>query len=288
MFQDCFAAYYTSLRERAEADYRRASQYQSVEGIHDFRVDVKRLRALFNLVAWLNPTFPAKRCYKPIRRVFKAGGRMRDPQVQQELVRTQVKTRGLNLSEYFNDLKAQEIAAGEAFTKVCKKFDLSVFTQIADEIAKALAPLDDETAAAKTQARFNLIIARIVAYRDKQQFVDEDYHQIRINAKESRYVLEIAQHCFPNIGFSDELNNRIRAVHQSLGKWHDAEIGLHTLAAFRERQGERPFFSPESYEQFAGMLAREKAKQLKAFEQRWRKALSLLEQQPVSPIATPQ
>jgi len=277
MFPDCFFEYYQSQYQKIKKNYILSIKYFDVEGIHDLRVEIKRLRAFFNLVEWINPNFQAKQDFKKIRKLFKAAGRIRDVHVQQALARRWIDKLNLDLSEYYNFLKQKEMEARPEFSVSCKKFDLSIFKTNGNRISKLIKILPGEYAQSKTEEQFRGLIDELIKFKNKENLMEEDYHQIRILSKAARYTLEILQRCFSKSRTLDELNEKLREVHQALGKWHDDDVGLQSLGSFMKDYAKQPFFNVNSYDEFSKKLLVEKESLLVTFEEKWNNFLGVLD-----------
>ncbi len=276
MILECFEEYYRSQHEKIERNYFLAVKYHDEDGIHDMRVEIKRLRAFFRLVEGINPNFQAKPNLKKIQKLFKSAGRVRDIHVQQELVRKWISKLNLEVSEYYNFLKQKELEVRQAFSASNKKFDMGLFERNWAIISRNLAVLPPDYIKSKTKQRMKNALNDLIKYKNKESFVEEEYHDIRIKSKETRYTLEIYQKCIPSRQPLNLLNDALRSLHQTLGRWHDDDIGLQFLEGFQEEFPDQTFFSPDSYLMLADGLKKEKTDLLNEFEKRWKKFLNLL------------
>lgn len=277
MYPECLWTYYGNLQRIVEENYNLAVRFADVEGVHDMRVGIKRLRAYFNLIEWINPVFQAKQNLKPIRRLFKASGKVRDIHVQQELVRRWASELDLEMSEYYNFLKQKETEERKRFADFAKKkFDLKVFQSNWTLIQNVLSFISTEYIQFKSEERFNAQIEELVKFKEKENFIEDDYHAIRILSKEMRYTLEVLQTCFPPKNIWTQLNETLRKVHQALGRWHDDDVSLLFLDGFLLRYAGKSFFDRNSYVKYKKNLADDKVKQLAEFEQRWLDFLTVM------------
>lgn len=277
MYPECLWTYYGNLQRIVEENYNLAVRFADVEGVHDMRVGIKRLRAYFNLIEWINPVFQAKQNLKPIRRLFKASGKVRDIHVQQELVRRWASELDLEMSEYYNFLKQKETEERKRFADFAKKkFDLKVFQSNWTLIQNVLSFISTEYIQFKSEERFNAQIEELVKFKEKENFIEDDYHAIRILSKEMRYTVEVLQTCFPPKNIWTQLNETLRKVHQALGRWHDDDVSLLFLDGFLLSYAGKSFFDRNSYVKYKKSLADDKVKQLEEFEQRWLDFLAVM------------
>jgi len=241
MFQECFLEYYKSQYKNMQHYFSMAATYCDPDGIHDMRVEVKRLRAFFKLLEWITPAFQVEKNIRNLRKLFKAAAEIRDVHVQQELTREWAKKFHLTLSEYYNFLKQKEIPARKHFSRFAKSFDIhKEFEKNENKMRRSLKKRTDEYAAVKTRARVDRLINGIIEFGNENRLQEEYLHKVRILAKETRYTIEAARQCFPELGYSDELNKRLRGLHQVLGKWHDADIALEHVETFQAESLENP------------------------------------------------
>lgn len=277
MYPECLWTYYGNLQRIVEENYNLAVRFADVEGVHDMRVGIKRLRAYFNLIEWINPVFQAKQNLKPIRRLFKASGKVRDIHVQQELIRRWVTELDLEMSEYYNFLKQKETEERKRFADFAKKkFDLKVFQSNWTLIQNVLSFISTEYIQFKSEERFNAQIEELIKFKEKENFVEDDYHAIRILSKETRYTLEVLQTCFPPKNIWTQLNETLRKVHQALGRWHDDDVSFLFLDGFLLSYAGKSFFDRNSYVKYKKSLVDDKMKQLAEFEQRWLAFLAVM------------
>jgi CHAD domain-containing protein len=273
---ECFWNYYKGQQQRIKRDFGRAIKHFEIEGVHDLRVDIKRLRAYFKLIEAINPVFQAKPHLRRIRRLFKNAGPLRDVQVQQQVVQNWSQELNLELSEYYNYLKEKEFKARKDFYVSSHKFSFDIFKSNWAKIRHSLMYISPEYIQFKAEGRFNKLVEDVISYKNKQDFVEDDYHDIRILSKEARYTLEIIQNCYPAQDHWEQLNNSLRTLHQALGKWHDADIALMFLDGFMLEYTQPSFFNKESYLQYIKALQTQKQKMLGLFEKNWKGFIALI------------
>jgi len=273
---ECFWDYYKGQQQRIKRDYGRALQHFEIEGVHDLRVDIKRLRAYFNLIEAINPVFQAKPNFKRIRGLFKSAGPLRDVQVQQQVVLKWSQESELELSEYYNYLKQKEFTARKDFYRTSRKFDFKVFSATWTKIRHSMMYISHDYVQFKAEGRLNDLVAEVISFKNNQDFVEEDYHPIRILSKEARYTLEIIQNCYPTQSHWEELNVSLRSLHQALGKWHDADIALLFLDGFMLEYKQPSFFNKDSYMFYFKGLQKQKKDMLEQFETNWGRFIGLI------------
>ncbi len=269
MIFDCLGEYYKSLEQKIRQQFLLAVSTFDVEGIHELRVEIKRLRAFFHLIGQINPVFRPEQELRRIQSLFKSAGKIRDIHVQKNLAREKISFFNLELSEYLNFLKEREMRANKQFSKTGKKIDFVIFNKNWTRMRNVLIYISGEYIQYKSEERFNGLINEIFTFKNHQDFSEKDYHAIRILSKETRYTLEILQKCFPDKSSYQDINDSLRGMHRALGKWHDYDIGLQFLNRFEKDFGDLAYFDKESYTKYAQNLLEEKAIKLEEFEKKW-------------------
>jgi len=265
-----------------------AATYFDPDGVHDLRVEIKQLRAFFRLIEWITPTFTAKKNIRNIRKLFKSAANLRDIHVQQMLTRSWAKDLGVFLSEYYNTLKQKELPARKQFSAFVKQFDLQrEVTGNNKRMSRSLGKLSDAYVSSKTQARISQLLRQIIEYGSENRLQAEHLHQVRILTKETRYTVHVAQCCFPELGYSDELDRQLRGLHQVLGKWHDTEIALEHIDEFLSESRDEfvgtlddsPLTEMSVYEKLFQKLQKGKTTLLSTFEERWNEFMLFVNKQ---------
>ncbi len=286
MFQECFLTYYQARCESLEEYFFNASISFDPDAIHDLRVEIKQLRAFFRLIQWITPEFTAKKNIRNIRKLFKAAGNLRDVHVQQELTRSWTKDMGIFLSAYYNTLKQKEFPAREEFAAFAAQFDLTKELEIHKKrLKRVLKSLSASYTAEKMKVRIELQLQQILEYGDGEKQQEGNLHKLRILAKESRYTLDFARQCFPELGYKEELSQKLRRLHQTLGKWHDGDVANEHLQDFNSQwaasraTSENAVLLHESlslYEQLSVRIQQKRDTHLRSFEESWQEFLSYM------------
>jgi CHAD domain-containing protein len=245
-----------------------SSASPSSGAIHDTRVGLKRLRAFFDLVGSMDAGFDAEERFAPARRLFRAAGRVRNLQVIEAKVRDASAEASLELAEYYNWLKQEERGGVRKFSRICRHFEKDFFASVWTKMARALDGVPAGRIRKKIEVRFVDLVREIKQERAMPRDVRR-LHFLRTRTKEAHYTLEILLEC----GLTGEdaalLGERLRDVHQSLGRWHDEEIILGSLEHFRRRRDPGPLVSFKSYVAFARRTKDRKSEELARFEAAW-------------------
>ncbi|MBF0378112.1 MAG: CHAD domain-containing protein [Desulfamplus sp.] len=263
MVIDEFKNYYLARESAINRHFSSASENANENSIHELRVEIKKMRAFLELIKGIKPYFDFKRAYKPIKNLFKTAAPIRDAQVLQTMTKEYISEVDLdvNLSEYFNILKQQEMISKRYFFKLCKKFDLSIFKNNWLNIEKALVGF---TKSDKNESQLNNkednedkitecsknyiqnLFTNLDSLKSKEMLEEKDFHDIRIQCKKVRYTLEILSSMVSPESF-EVVNNSLKLVHQPLGQWHDTEAAILLINNILQDQSFEPVFSESSY-----------------------------------------
>ncbi|MBF0572151.1 MAG: CHAD domain-containing protein [Desulfamplus sp.] len=273
MIIDEFKNYYLARESAINKHFISASKNGNENSIHELRVEIKKMRAFLELIKGITPNFDLKRAYTPIKNLFKTAAPIRDAQVLQTMTREYISQIGLdvNLSEYFNILKHQEMIAKRYFFKLCKKFDLSIFKKNWSTIEKTLlifnkSGKNDSQVNNKDNNEVNRdnndhsedniiehskdyilnLFTKLDSLKSKEILEEKDFHDIRIKCKKVRYTLEILSPIVSPKSFNT-VNNSLKIVHQPLGQWHDTDVAILLINNILSDQSLKPLFSESSY-----------------------------------------
>ncbi|MCE5249642.1 CHAD domain-containing protein [bacterium] len=246
-----------------EHNYMLALEQNDPEGIHDLRVELKRMRAFFNLTESINPDFDARRNFKCFRRISKKTNMLRDTQVQQKLleaIKTSVKT---DAGEYEMFLKTREAENREIFRTLSENNPLIKLQKKKKVINAALKVISPVWAETKVQGRFYNLRNDIILLVNSISSRNIKLHKVRVLAKEMHYCFEIIQQCFFLFPAASDFIENIAKMHKILGKWHDYEVGGAFLKEFLETGGKN--IPHEPYKQLNDYMSHEKGELRKAF-----------------------
>jgi CHAD domain-containing protein len=243
--------------------------------IHDMRVGLKRLRTFFNLVATFCPEFAAEEAFLPARKLFRAAGKVRNLHVLEAKVREASQAASLELSEYYNWLKEEERRAVIKFSRARQRFDRDFFASAWTGMAPCLEGPAARRVGKGLEDRFLGLLKEIRKERSMRRDVRR-LHFLRTRTKEARYTLEIIQEGGRTGDRAVPLNECLKNIHQSLGRWHDEEIVLESLREFRKVRTPGPLVSFKSYLEYARLAKARKAESLTRFETSWAALKELL------------
>ena len=233
------------------------------DGIHDLRVEFKRLRGFFKLVESINSDFNAKKNFKDFRKIAKSTNGLRDSHVQQILLKNAGKTLHIDVNAYQNYMKKIEAENLESFRNFSRKNTIENLKKRGKCIKRALKDITPVWAETKARGCIYNMRTNLILLSDQKDLNDKILHNIRILSKETHYILEIIQKCFHKYENAKDFEAGIKKVHQVLGKWHDFDVSITYLDGYVETNGED--ISDESYHKLREHLQQEKELLKKSF-----------------------
>lgn len=240
------APYITTLKKSAQNVKRR----KNIEDIHDVRVSSRRIRACLSIFVDCLPSKKAKTWQNEVKKITSAYGRVRDLDVQIDLVSTVSKS--VQDQKMRSGLKRVMLRLRQKREKKQK-----TTTNLTNSILESPVLLEMEAWAEAVLDNFTQETYRSpelikLGYKQIQSRLDEflfyevfifdpdrveELHQMRIAAKRLRYALEVFSDLYD--GKTDFAMDTARQTQQYLGEIHDADVWLMFLPKFMEREHKR-------------------------------------------------
>jgi len=236
--------YYQSKMKDIKRNYALAVEKNDYDGVHDMRVDLKRMKAFFNLVESINRDFKAKKNFAAFKKIAKSTGGLRDAQVQMKRVKKIMKSLDLDVGAYLSYLKKTEADNYKSF-RVFSKTDpigkLKESRKIISQSLKVMSPVRAET---KARGRFFNLRNNLILLSSESDLEDDILHKVRILSKEAHFTIEIIHWCFHIWKDRKVFINEIVKAHKLLGDWHDLDVGIMMLNDFTEHLDESNSMEP--------------------------------------------
>jgi CHAD domain-containing protein len=208
----------------------------SEKAIHDLRVSIKRIRALFRLVERFNPKqFDSGENFRRFKQIFRPAGVLRDWQVQDKLLRHYAQSLNLKLNDYFEFLAKAQSKAQKQFQKSLLDFDTDKLTKNTKRLNESLARLADQHIRPKTVDLLNqqFALAQELSLNLEEE---ENLHEIRKITKAAFYKLNLV---FKERANSPKPFQALKDLEEMIGDWHDRQVLLQRLRRFvKGEQGE--------------------------------------------------
>jgi len=207
------------LFSTAASNYIKIRKGHEKEAIHQLRVSLKKVNAVFRLAAFVAPhSFKARQAFGPLKEIFNLSGEVRDLQIAHQVLCQYQITYNENIQEPLNDELVLAIGKLLKWKKRNPSGKLFVLVVTSTKHLKSIS-----------QARW---LKGIVGYIDllfqKIEFLmsskrKDKWHQVRISLKRIRFVMDWALNMKKDF-ISPEEYKRVRLLGQLLGDWHDRVI----------------------------------------------------------------
>lgn len=236
--------YYLAQSGKYKANLQIMHESMSETAIHDFRVAIKRLRTVHELLQELHPeSVDAASQSAAFREVFKTSGKLRDIQVQIDILEDVSLHNHKFYTHFYAYLRKKESVATSNLYDFLYGKDYPVDFSDYHESVEILVQDVDEDVLLSTIDRMvnNLMIQNFNLFNQENQA--ESLHEIRSNVKRCHYLLTIAKYLTPDT--NEILTKKIAIVNKAgdmLGNWHDLDITVRTLHSFQPSISAIPYF----------------------------------------------
>lgn len=233
MKKDLFIKFITSLIREYDTLFRLALKGAREEPVHELRVRIKRLNALF---VFLDESGIYRKSsnsfFHQLKDFFKSAGNLRDIQVLRALVgnyRNQVTE---DIAEYETYLINKESTASMGFFRKSSEYPRKEQIQIKGEIIASVRKTTDDKLSQKSLAFITRRLNRIEKYllpRETAKYL----HKIRQTLKQLRFFLEI-YHSSAQISLIEEADyNEIKEIETIIGGWNDRAMLIEDIKRYR-------------------------------------------------------
>ena len=214
-------AYYQEHKSVFEENFIMVLDNFNIEAIHKMRTSTKRLRALFILIAFLSEKkFKEKKQLKKIRTLFKYSGRIREIQIEQQLVLNYQSILDQDYRTYLEYLKQREHREIARFLKYLPSHKTGKSILKDDKITKTINRLPKDTIEKRAIDFVNEKENKIRELISKPAS-NHRIHSNRTHLKQLYYLFEILTHLIKAKKLLNMTNERIREIEQYFGEWHD-------------------------------------------------------------------
>jgi len=226
MFKKIIVDYFNARVAGLEQYCALALERKEPEGIHQLRVENKRLKAFFYLLESINPALEAKKHFTGFRQLSKSGATERDAFVQLQLLDEVAESGRLELPGYREFIQQLEETGWNVFREAAAVIKIPDFYKKAKALDTALSKVTIKRAESNAKLHFESMCNLLAGLKSNCASDDRVLHQIRIVSKEAYFTYQIIQHCFSS--YVEEEGKEpvpfLKQSHQLLGQWHDLEI----------------------------------------------------------------
>lgn len=204
-----------------------------VDPVHDFRVGIKRLTALYYLLNEIDPALNAKRLLKPYRRAFKLIGDIRDVHIANDLVTS---LDGI-------DPRDTKVLVGALTARAAR--DYRVFQK--ESASARRSPIRMPTIRSSGISERAILRHKPIILGNlltqildaPQKMAAKQWHKKRILLKRYHHILDAFTYC-PGHTLDESELKQMKILEQLLGDWHDRVVTaemIKSLPGAEESQG---------------------------------------------------
>jgi CHAD domain-containing protein len=207
--------YFKTRKNALNLILEKAPETYTVETFHELRVEIKKMKALFELTAFCKKNFKPRKTFKPYSIIFKQAGKVRELQLQQTILEEQPYFS--LLKKYPNQLKKRE-------TKEIQKFFLLANKRLTKKLKEKYPIIIDflaKTGKKKVNRYRNKTRKEIKKLICKDAFKKNEMHNFRKQLKVYQYNEKI----FP-VAQSSKLISTQTLLSDMLGEWQDYEVAI--------------------------------------------------------------
>jgi len=259
---------YLKRRHAALLDaHRRTQRCFAIEGIHDLRVEIKKIRALLRLAEQIRPEFKSRPPIRKLRALFRAAGSLRDIDIEQKIILD--KQGHFELSEIVNYLKAKEIKQRKKLAGACDILDRRDLSKSQSQLRQALRGTTVTDLREPMRAAVKKLADDIMALDNRKELTSDHLHSVRKLSKLMRYELDVWQRCFGETVMVKSIQRGLAAVYNKLGEWRDTLLTLALLDSYLKENAPESFFDRGSYMRFRRELRQKSRLLLGEYREAW-------------------
>lgn len=192
--------------------------YYTPETFHKLRVEIKKLKALFELLNYCGEEFRQKNIFTPFKLIFRQAGKIRELQVEDLMLKKYISIN--SITGYRNSLKEQLSQEKRNYFSL---LNTTFFTKLKKEYRKAFSYLK-QVDKKKVNRYLNDRKNKIEKLLSKNKLKKEDVHELRKQLKTYNYNLKIKD---PEKQIKSA--QKKDALPELLGMWHDCEVTISHL-----------------------------------------------------------
>lgn len=213
--------FYKEKEEVFHKNFKVINSEPTFHSIHDFRVSIKRIKAIFRLLDMISFEFNSKIQFKPYRSVFKPAGNIREVQVN----RNTIKLYKLTPETKSSFTKYCDKKEGKSQLRLIEKLSLFDY-DLAKNTKKLIKDSCKEISEDEVRMKTDFFIRERIEAIEKIASNSPDelsVHQARINLKEISAVIMLLKKMELQ-GFDKDILHKIKKTEDKLGDWHDKVV----------------------------------------------------------------
>ena len=219
---NCLDKYRSKLIGQLNRDLRVIRISAEEEAVHDFRVGIKRLTALYYFLNEVNPGLKTRKLIKPYRSLARSVGALRDGHIAVHLIQ---ELDEISLVDKKNLISALRAKTRNDYRSVKRLLQTDAHTQVRVPTIRSMA-ISERAILREKPVILKVLLSQIMSTGPRM--TADQWHKKRILLKRYHHKLDAFQFCPGHTSDESELK-QIRILEQLLGDWHDRIITAEIL-----------------------------------------------------------
>jgi len=212
------------------------------EYLHDYRVCLRKARSLISLIKEVYPAEIQQTLKQRLGDVARRTNELRDLDVylleQDSYAGLVPEALGNGIPVMFEDFKKTH---EKAYTSVCRWFNSEAYEQEMHSLEAFFSAADEEPATSASEQPIKSLVTRKILKRYRNicklglaitpQTEDAEVHELRIEAKKFRYLLEFFAPLYKTKKIK-QLVNRLKVLQDNLGRFNDFSVQQDSLNTY--------------------------------------------------------
>jgi len=223
---NCLDKYRSQLVGQLNRDLRIIRITAEEEAVHDFRVGIKRLTALYYFLNEVNPELKTKKLIKPYRSLARSVGAIRDGHIAVHLIQ---ELDEISLADKKNLISALRAKTRNDYRLVKRSLQADVHKQVRVPTIRSM-PISERAILREKPVILKVLLSQIMS--TVPRMTADQWHKKRILLKRYHHKLDAFHFCPGHTSDESELK-QIKILEQLLGDWHDRVITAEILQVLR-------------------------------------------------------
>ena len=194
-----------------------ASEYTN-DTFHQLRVRIKKLNSLLIFLKYIFENFKAKKYIKPLKRVFRKAGNIRELQIEE--AKLEIYFLNNSLPNYKSILNKDQVKSVKQFSSILESTDLTVLKKIRHYLCPFIKKLNEQS----VKEYSDKLICEIREILSQDVFQNKTIHDVRKRLKNLMYIQESLA-----VTGNDKLFTDIKTLSELFGDWHDYRVTIKHL-----------------------------------------------------------
>jgi CHAD domain-containing protein len=230
MYQSHIIKHYNQLIADFHTYFRKVRKEKRKGDIHDLRVTIKKLRAIWSLMQEVTQGLLNQETHnKLVAKLFKEAGKVREAQINLSTIQ---KPKRKYLSQFIKSQLKQQKQAEKRLKKTMKNFNKHYFKLWDKSWQQSVNRIPEEIIVNRSIQLINIELKKVQKLNN-QPANPKKLHQIRITLKAVHEILNILLKLQTSPSLI-KTAKKIKNLNQEIGKWHDQLVMLESLEKFKK------------------------------------------------------